>query len=360
MRQVNVFIACFVVAVSVSCGRGGSFQSSGARLGEEWNKTNDPINMGEGYVVKFADLPREGELDRRPWSDSYWPSVEGGISSRWQGGGPLFRPGLWMLRRMPQGKLARMSPAEKYDVFVGNYKYEVQKQERSRTSNSRLRWEGICHGWAPASMLFEEPQPVTLRGANGVEVPFGASDIKALLSFYQGQVADAPTKFLGERCNENLDRNPDAAGSPACRDTNAGAFHVVMTNMIGLRKEGFVIDKTRGDQVWNQPVWKYETEVEGSGEPSEGAAAGTVREVTVKSKVTWGVEVQPHWDALGEESPSHTVVYRYRLELNAADDIIGGEWLQENRPDFMWTQEVPEFEGYFAPLKKIYEASIGR
>lgn len=356
MRQHIVFI--MFLTTFTACGRHDLVKASGARLGEQWNQANDPINMAEGYVLKFSELPLAAELDKKPWSDSYWPSVEGGISSRWQGGGPWFRPGLWMLKRMPQVKLARMSPAEKYDVFIGNYKYETQKQERSRTSNSRLRWEGICHGWAPASMLFEEPKPVTLRGANGVEVPFGSSDIKALLSFYQGQVAEAPTKFLGERCNENLAKNPGAAGTPACRDTNAGAFHVVLANMIGVRGQGFVIDKTRGDQVWNQPVWKFETEVESTSGPSEGAAPGTVEEVTVTSEVTWGVEVVPHWDALGDESPSHTATYRYRLELNKAGDIIGGEWMTEDRPDFMWTQEAPKFEGYFAPLKQIYEASI--
>ena len=358
MHHFLVGIAFVVVALSASCGRDDRFKSSGARLAEEWNKNNDPIVMGEGYVVKLAELPLAGELARKPWSDSYWPSVGGGISARWQGGGPWFRPGPRMLRRMPRAKLARMSPAEKYDVFIGNYNYEVQKQERGRTNQSRLRWEGICHGWAPASMLFKEPQPVTLRGANGVEVPFGSSDIKALLSFYQGQVAEAPTKFLGERCNENLEHNPGAAATPACRDINAGAFHVVLANMIGLRGQGFVIDKTRGDQVWNQPVWKFETQLESTGGPSTGASAGTVEEITVASQVTWGVEVRPHWEALGDESPRHTVNYRYHLELNKAGDVIGGEWLTHDRPDFMWTQEAPEFEGYFAPLKVIYESSI--
>jgi hypothetical protein len=183
--------------------------------------------------------------------------------------------------------------------------------------------------------------------------------VKALLSFYVGQVAEAPTRFLGERCNEDLTRRPAAGERPECRDTNAGAFHVVLANMIGLRKQGFVIDKTRDLQVWNQPVWSYEAQVEGeSSEPSPGAAPGTVKEVTMSVGVTYGVEVQPHWDALGDESASRTAEYSYRLELNAQGDIIGGEWLTSERPDFMWMQEVPEFDGYFAPLKKIYSASI--
>jgi hypothetical protein len=262
---------------------------------------------------------------------------------------------------MPKSRIARMSPAEKYDIFIGNYQYEVQKQERNRTSHSRQRWEGLCHGWAPASMLFEEPDAVTLEGANGIEVPFGSSDVKALLSFYVGQVADAPTRFLGERCNEDLRRRPEAGKRPECRDTNAGAFHVVLANMIGLQKRGFVIDKTRDLQVWNQPVWSYAVAVESeSSEASPGAAPGTAKEITLAVDVTYGVEVQAHWDALGDDSASQTAHYRYRLELNRHGAIIGGEWLTAERPDFMWMQEAPEFDGYFAPLEKIYEAAVSR
>lgn len=361
MKQVTVFTAILSILLLSACGRSGSERSSGARLSEEWNRENDPITMGEGYVLAYEKLPLSAQLNKKPWSDSYWPSVEGGISARWQGGGPLFRPRLGMLRMMPKSRLARMSPAEKYDVFIGNYNYEVQKQERDRTSHSRQRWEGLCHGWAPASMLFDEPNPVTLEGANGIEVPFGSSDVKALLSFYVGQVAEAPTRFLGERCNEDLTRRPAAGERPECRDTNAGAFHVVLANMIGLRKQGFVIDKTRDLQVWNQPVWSYAAQVDGeSPGASPGAAPGTVKEITLSVNVTYGMEVQPHWDALGDESASRTAEYRYRLELDAKGNIHGGEWLTSDRPDFMWMQDAPEFNGYFAPLKKIYEASIGQ
>jgi hypothetical protein len=354
MRKFTLIVFALM---AISCGRLDSF-ITGARLGEEWNGPNDPINMGEGYVTEFARLPLSASLEKTPWSDSYWPSVEGGISARWQGGGPMFQPKLWLLRRMPQERLARMSPAEKYDVFIGNYNYDIKSQERRRTRGSNAGWEGICHGWAAASMLYEEPDAVTLQGENGIEVPFGASDVKALLSFYLAQVAEAPTRMLGERCNENLRRKPAAGQSPACRDTNAGAFHVVLTNMLGLQKKGFIIDRDRSDQVWNQPVWHYEIQVEGKGEPSPGAAPGTVEEVTVSSNVSYVMEVHPHWDALGDNSPSFTAEYRYRLELDGSGKIIGGEWLTDVRPDFMWMQEKPEFTGYFAPLKKIYEASV--
>ena len=50
--------------------------------------------------------------------------------------------------------------------------------------------------------------------------------------------------------------------------------------------------------------------------------------------------------------------YRYWLELDENDSIIGGSWVSEGRPDFLWTQKVPEFYGYFERLKELYELSI--
>lgn len=359
-QAIRILSVPLCVTSIISCGTQKTTNESGARLGEQWNEANAPLNMDTDYVTRFDSLPLAASLPRTPWSDSYWPSVDGGISSRWLGGGPIFRPRLFALQRMPLDRIARMSPAEKYDAFIGNYNYEIKSQERARTRSAMQSWEGICHGWAPASMIFHEPQPVTLVGANGVAIPFGSSDIKALLSFYLGQVADSPTKFLGERCNYDLDESPGAAGLPECRDTNAGAFHIVMANYLGLKNKGFVIDRDRSMQVWNQPVWRYQSFIEGTSLPSPGAAPGTVREIIVRSDVTYVVEVYPQWDALGEESPSQTATYRYRLELDQAGNIIGGEWLTDLRPDFMWTQEPPPFYGYFEALGAIYRASIGQ
>ena len=53
-------------------------------------------------------------------------------------------------------------------------------------------------------------------------------------------------------------------------------------------------------------------------------------------------------------------VYRYVLELDSEDNIIGGEWVSFDRPDFLWKQAKPEFQGFFAPLEKIYQASVGK
>ena len=79
------------------------------------------------------------------------------------------------------------------------------------------------------------------------------------------------SKSLSETCE---DRNTgdstgiqyDEYGRPteafaACADTNAGTFHTVIANMIGIQKIGLVEDRTYDYEVWNQPlrafkVWK--------------------------------------------------------------------------------------------------------
>jgi hypothetical protein len=72
-----------------------------------------------------------------------------------------------------------------------------------------------------------------------------------------------PTKFIGDRCNRDHNSEApvavefDALGrstNSECRDINAGAFHVVISNLLGMRGQSLVYDRTFDDEVWNQPV----------------------------------------------------------------------------------------------------------
>ena len=51
-------------------------------------------------------------------------------------------------------------------------------------------------------MYFEQPDAVTIINKDGVKVPFGSSDVKALIILYIGQYDEqsAATEFLGQRC----------------------------------------------------------------------------------------------------------------------------------------------------------------
>lgn len=334
---------------------------------EAWNGRNSPQRLQYDLVNDFYALPREGKAKKTPWTDTYWPSNKGGIANRWNAGpgddDSFFYPlhTEEAIRGMSLNELKALSPAEKYDVYMGRFDFPTVGVERVRTKPGDSSWEGICHGWAGAAINFAEPGPVTLKSAQGIEVPFGSSDIKALLSYYQGEAANPPaaTRSIGVKCDVDLSTSPDAAERDECRDTNPGSFHVVIANFIGLRNQPFIMDVTRDQQVWNQPVHTFSSRIVETVAPSANAAVGTVKEVVIETVVIYTQEIQPRWDrALGTPHHSDTKrTYNYRLELNVSDEIIGGVWQTKDRPDFVWSASRPEFGGYFANLAEIYRAS---
>ena len=88
---------------------------------------------------------------------------------------------------------------------------------------------------------------------------------------------------------------------------------------------------------------------------SEGAAPLTVKEIRVRTIMTYSVEVAPSRRPSGVVENSK--IYEYTVELNAGGEVIGGHWLDGNsdRPDFVWRETMPAFQGYFKRLKKLYE-----
>jgi hypothetical protein len=361
-------VVCAVVFVIAGC---GSKQGASSKLKERWDTANDPIHMlPSDYVYTLSSLPLEGAVETKPWSDSYWPSVAGGLAARWQQGisghqvTPI--PTSQALALTP-GQLSLLSPAEKFDIFVGDEAMSLFQSERRRTHPTDESWFGICHGWAPAALLFAEPKAVVVTGPSGIAVPFGASDVKALLSLYTGQFAQVGTKFLASRCNVDIANNPQAAMSPECRDTNAGAFHLVLTNLLGIKKQGFVADLTRDRAVWNQPVSGFRsTIISDQLGRSPGAAIRTVREVVVQTQMFYGVEIQAQWNSGVAMIQGKT--YNYRLEIGLLGEIVGGEWLDAERPDFLWSKSLPEFvdsapeshagQIHWSQLKTIYDAAV--
>jgi subtilisin-like proprotein convertase family protein len=211
-------------------------------------------------------------------------------------------------------------------------------------------WWGLCHAWVPAAILAAEPQhDVTING-----VTFTVSDIKALLiAMYDRSSAH----MLGGRCND-FEIERDEAGRPLnedCRDTNAGSFHVVITNMLGKMKRSFAEDRTIGYQVWNQPILGYEIKKEE--ELTEDAVMDKLKHPGEKFHDVFNSDDAVKWvyfemdvDYLSESSAdvdgpliptintyTHTDHYKYIVEINADDEIVGGEWVSYNTiPDFLW------------------------
>jgi hypothetical protein len=352
-----------------NCGQ----QPKTSQLKERWNEKNDPYHLlPNGYEINVHRLSLSGKANLSPWSDSYWPSYQAGISKRWseRSSNPadyfLYTPPTRSeVLAMSKEDLRKLSPAEKFSIYVGDYRYTLVQAERVRTSPTKLRWEGICNGWAAASMLFSEPKPVELQSVEGITLPFGASDVKALLSYYMAFYGQG-YRMISERCESREDK-----ASPECRDMNAGSFHILLANYLGYLKRPFLMDIAQQETVWNHPIYGFDSKVlEEKFGASPGAAPGTVKEVSIQTKMTYATETEPTWEQTG----TYQVVkhYEYRLELDARDNIIGGEWLQENRPDFGWQLAFSRFYDAYSPvpvngvtyifpfsrLTDIYNASI--
>ena len=367
--------AIFIISVSTACGKapfgtaepGGNANSSAVQ--EAWNGFNkptrldrttfDPVFWGDdGYLFSFSRLPFSASVPI-PWSDAYWANQAGGIAFRWNSADAqnfsYKSPTRSEVASMSHDQLAALSPAEKYDIYMDHFDYPTVKEEWSRTSPQSDYWEGLCDGVASASLKFpQEPNAVDLRAPSGVTVPFGASDVKALLA--RAQYLFSPSSSIhtvGAKCAAGY-----PATHPACNDPNAGAFHIVLTNEVGLRRSLFLADVDNTSEVWNHQVYAYESTIKGIQNPSPGAALGTSKEVVVATVMHYR-ELNPNQKWGKQDIITAKKRYEYRLELDGQGSIIGGAWISEEKPDFLWVQNKATFTNYSAGILQVYNASVG-
>jgi hypothetical protein len=137
---------------------------------------------------------------------------------------------------------------------------------------------------------------------------------------------------------------------------NAGAFHVVLVNEIGIKKRGFAMDRDPTVQVWNQPILKYETQYFPKNSVSPNTSDDVRREVAVRTTITYANELYDT-DVEEDEDDTHakasyepvlgtdqqkyrTRTYEYVLQLDIHDRIIGGDWTGgDAHPDMIWKHQ---------------------
>ncbi len=344
---------------------------------ERWNRANEPTRFrGIELNMKLEALPTSGRADREIWPSTYWATYEDSINHRWRAN--------------------ELSPAEKYDQAFNGWtpsegfmdlkpykngsdcadfdkEYYTQlgplaSHISGRMGNGRARdgvdndgdgeidecddrdgvetWFGLCHAWVPAAML--EDRPLRTITHNGVE--FHTGDIEALvIAAYNRVGAD----MIGGRCNDKEVKRDDQgrALESQCRDSNAGTFHVIMTNYLGLHKTAFAEDRTYNYEVWNQPVVAFDVSQldEITLEQAIAEVGLTGDAYTYNPDAAHFFKVNASLTYITESHASHvpadstrferTDQYTYVLELDANREIIGGEWTGSSRtehPDFLW------------------------
>ncbi|UJR85686.1 proprotein convertase P-domain-containing protein [Sandaracinus amylolyticus] len=174
----------------------------------------------------------------------------------------------------------------------------------------------VSRAWASARAL--EPAPLEAVEVDGVR--FEPRDVRALLAVMHGE---PQALVIGDRCT--LDR--PARRERGCGAINAGAFHLLLGNVIGARERVLAIEREDGASAvidGYRVVLRLER---GEAEVLRllGGRASTLRphrwvELVVDADVDAGVER-----------------HHYLVALDARGHVIGGEWIADGaRPAWAW------------------------
>jgi hypothetical protein len=327
-----------------------------------WAPDNNPYKLVPNLKSKMMELPENGLLkdQRLGWPGSHWASYVGGIANRWSAGTPQNFTykflSLAALQKLEPHQINELSPAEKFDIFNGDYSYPTVKRVYTTVSPDESEWHGICHGYAPAALNHPEPASVTLVNPDGITVHFYSSDVAGLLSFYYANIASTPATLIGNRCNYNSDSRIPRKFQASCDDFNAGAFHLVLSNKIGVEGIGFIADIERYSEVWNHVAVSYKTTYKNESGPVKTSAFGTTKRIEVETVVTYAAAIAPKFDpVLNTDYAEYAQkTYEYYLDVNKDGLVIGGDWISDTRPDFVWTQKKATFTQNWASLNLIY------
>lgn len=218
-----------------------------------------------------------------------------------------------------RSELDLLAPLQKYDLFAERA-HEINAQsadyeEQNIFNPSEVAWAGLCHAWAVASVLHQEPATnYILKGIN-----FTSGDQKALLLKSYENVSNLKIygqRFDGNRLDEYDDVYPDQ-------------FHRLVQVYLFEQKLPFLMDYDPSFSVWTVPVFLTKFSIK---KDSESSALVTA----------WITMASPFVDSpefIGTKRIVKT--YEYRLIgdwVNGELKVTGGEWLNDSRfdhPDYL-------------------------
>lgn len=200
----------------------------------------------------------------------------------------------------------------------------------------------------------ERIYPITFEGRSSpegflLERYYGQSNS---FSYILAPTLESVQKYVELGIHDNL-RYPYFVEMYGCWDVNPASFHMAIIEKVGKEKVGFVIDRTRTGQVWNQPVveakFVYSDLKLASQTKDVGAAfraPGTKYLLEVTADVKWLSEpTKPRlvYTEAFDERYMITTRYQYTLEFDRQRRLIGGEWgtldkvsAKQMAPDFIF------------------------
>jgi hypothetical protein len=272
------------------------------------------------------------------------------------------------------------SPSEKYDILVGDYDFTMTNFLKDYVKQIGNGYDeipefiGASNGWAIGVHNYLKPKnPVTLRNIDDIKLTFIPDDIAAIVSMYYSTLPIA-NNFVGGICqsppdSENSDSSTGIYTEPNCASVNPASLLLILSNSLGIKKLPLVIDPMADSQIWNQPVISYSLEyfniltnqtqydyqkakIEKSSLKSynkayykfllKQATTSTKTFLGVRFSVTYALQVFPYRGSTDTPNQNYTGIYSGVVELDSSDNIIGGEWMDNNHPNMLWKNDERE------------------
>ncbi len=276
------------------------------------------------YQTEFAALKTAAAVEawRVPYSAAIYPLTSGGLAAARTSVGTV-------LSKYDLAFNEGQSLAESYDRrrrMPQNVPRVGLFRRRPQPSNFGIEpWEGYCSGFAASTIRHPEPmRPVdagTVGGRPGVV--FQPAEIKALLSAAYNRTR--PDSFL-------LLAPPSARN----RGPNMGTFHLALANYIGQAQHPIAIDRVRGREAWNNPIYRYEvTSIRDVGRRGELEIKELVTRITYTAYGSDRVSQTDPETGQRRGHSSQSMSIRYHLNLDAQGHIVGGRALSHSG-HFLW------------------------
>lgn len=214
---------------------------------------------------------------------------------------------------------SQLAPLQKYDRYVAameGVSPDSALFERLEIYDpSEVNWAGLCHAWAVASVLHQEPRYEVLRK----DIRLSVGDQKALILKSYENVGDL--KIYGLRYNGSY--------NDAFEDVYPDQFHRFAQVHLFEKKLPFLMDYDPSFPVWTVPVYKIKFRIEKTSETSAAVKA-------------WVTLVSPFVDS-PDFVGSKKSVKAYQYDLTGAwvgDELVvtSSEWANESKfdhPDFL-------------------------
>jgi hypothetical protein len=314
-----------------------------------------------------------------PWASSYFPWNAGGIANRWRAeafdsgrndsqrkAGEKMNPpnnqivyqGLWehhnekevlnLLKKLPPQEIDKLSPVEKFDIYVGDYTFNATRTTQQKRGAFRKgfnlfkNWNGYCNGVCAAGALLPEPErPLTVTNPDGLNVVFHPADLKALAAsayFYVEKYTmfGAPTKnklsLFGLQAHQ--------------RPANGAIIDILLRGYFGQFHKIVFMDISGSYMVNNTSIIGYKRKVISVENLTERESkylhpeAVKVARIYVTLEYLRKIHMKTTNSATKERIAegifSKYTTISYRIYLDKTDQIVDGS-LVAGIPDMFWT-----------------------